>query len=172
MERPSAQELYRRHGHAIFRFLRAATRDRTQAEDLTQEVFVRVVRGLETYDPRERDLAWLFRIARRLLLDRARADSRRPHLVPEAEAAAPSLPARALEGLSLAEALSALSSPEREAFLLREIGGLGYQEIASATGGTADAVRNRIFRAREALRRALAPALAHARARAGKETLR
>ena len=51
MERPTAQELYRSHGHAIFRFLRAATRDRALAEDLTQEVFVRVVRGLGAYDP-------------------------------------------------------------------------------------------------------------------------
>jgi len=170
VERPTAQELYRRHGHAIFRFLRAATRDRALAEDLTQDVFVRVVRGLETYDPRERDLAWLFRIARRLLLDHTRTEARRPHLVPAEDAVPASIPSVTLEGLSLAEALSALPSLERDAFLLREVGGLGYAEIASTVGGTADAVRNRIFRARDALRRALAPALAHARARTGKES--
>ncbi|HEX5042611.1 MAG TPA: RNA polymerase sigma factor [Candidatus Polarisedimenticolaceae bacterium] len=170
MERPTAQELYRRHGHAIFRFLQAATRDRTLAEDLTQEVFVRVVRGLERYDPRERDLAWLFRIARRLLLDHGRTEQRRPRLVREEEVVLPPVPPVALEGLSLAEALSSLPTSERDAFLLREVGGLGYDEIASATGGTAAAVRNRIFRARDALRRALAPALARARGRAGKES--
>jgi RNA polymerase sigma-70 factor (ECF subfamily) len=171
LERPTAQDLYRRHGHAIFRFLRAATHDRALAEDLTQDVFVRVVRGLEAYDPRERDLAWLFRIARRLLLDRRRTETRQPRLV-VAEVAEPGATESPLAGLTLSQALSALPDSECEAFLLREVGGLGYDEIAAATGGSAAAVRNRIHRARAALRVALAPMLAQGRAQAIKETSR
>jgi RNA polymerase sigma-70 factor (ECF subfamily) len=58
---------------------------------------------------------------------------------------------------SLRQALSALPEDERAAFLMREAGGLGYEEIAAATECSKDAVRMRIYRARLALRQALAP---------------
>ena len=158
MDRPTAEELYRRHHLKIFRFLRKMTGESAQAEDLTQDVFVRVIRGLETYDPRERDLAWLFRIARRLFADRERGGQRRPVLVQETLVGARPVPPTQSLGASLEEALGLVPQPEREAFLLREQGGLGYTEIVAISGVTPDAVRNRIYRARWQLRQILGPA--------------
>jgi RNA polymerase sigma-70 factor (ECF subfamily) len=169
MDRPSAESLFESHHRAIFRFLSRQTGDRRLAEDLTQETFLRVVRGLERFEPRERDLAWLFRIARRLLSDRRRDDSRRPTLVPEA-ASQPSASGDTADlRLRLGEALTEVPEAEREAFLLREHGGLGYEEIAALTGVTPDAVRNRIHRARSALREAMSAELTVARHRLAEE---
>ena len=157
MDRPTAEALFRRHHLNVFRFLRKMTGDAAVAEDVAQDVFVRVIRGLETYDARDRDLAWLFRIARRLLADRERDARRRPVLVaddrPHAAVSSTAI------GLEIDEALRLLPVDEREAFLLREQGGLGYEEIGSLSGATPDAVRNRIHRARLHLRAMLGPAL-------------
>ena len=157
MDVPSARSLFDRHHAVVYRFLRKLTGDASVAEDLSQEVFMRVVRGLETYQVRDRELAWLFRIARRLVLDRQRSASRRPVLVEELADDAPARLSQPHLGLDLDRALQRLGDVEREAFLLREIGGLGYDEIAAVTGGTHDAIRNRIHRARMSLRAALSP---------------
>ena len=157
MDVPSARSLFDRHHAVVYRFLRKLTGDASAAEDLSQEVFLRVVRGLETYEPRERELAWLFRIARRLVLDRHRSASRRPVLVEQVGEDVAGRSSQPHVRLDIDRALQDLGDPEREAFLLREVGGLGYDEIAAVTGGTHDAVRNRIHRARMALRAALAP---------------
>ena len=157
MQAAAARDLYLRNRLAIFRFLRNATGSREVAEDLTQEVFVRALRGLDRYEEREREAAWLFRIGRRLLLDHRRTERRRPTLVVGETIPAPVVPAESEQSLVLSQALAALAEHEREAFLLRELGGLGYEEIASIVGASADAVRNRICRARRALRDALLP---------------
>ena len=169
MDRPTAEALFERHHPAIFRFLARSTGDRRLAEDLTQETFVRVLRGLENFEPRERDLAWLFRIARRLLSDRRRDDARRPTLVPDPGVERAVTTATADLRVRLSEALVEIPAAEREAFLLREHGGLGYDEIAAVTGATPDAVRNRIHRARSALREAMSADLTAARRRLAEE---
>lgn len=156
MALPSAEELFDRHHLTVFRYLRRVTGDKELAEDLTQETFVRVIRGLETYDPRDRDLAWLLRIAKRLLMDHQRGARRRPsslHPVPDVYGQADKT--SRLESMDLNEALAGLNELDRETFLLREAGGLCYEEISSLLGITRDAVRNRIHRARKALREAL-----------------
>jgi RNA polymerase sigma-70 factor (ECF subfamily) len=148
---PSALELFERHHRAVFRFLRQWTTSVEEAEDLTQEVFVQVVRSLPRYEERQRERAWVFQIARNLWLDRLRARGRVP---PHEPLEARKAPVPAGQGLQVAlgQALAGLQDAEREAFLLREVGGLGYGEIARLTGGTEGAVRNRIYRARVALR--------------------
>jgi RNA polymerase sigma-70 factor (ECF subfamily) len=155
MGRVSAEDLFLRHHLTIFRFLRKMTGDVALAEDVTQDLFVRVIRGVESFDSREQDLAWLFRIARRLLADHARNQRRRPISVPGSPAD-PS-PVAAVQPLALVldEALGLLPEPEREAFVLREQSGLGYDEIAAISGATPGAVRNRIHRARCQLRQFL-----------------
>ncbi len=152
--RPTPEALFHHHHVTIFRFLRRLTSDGALAEDLTQEVFLRAIRSLSTYDPQERDLAWLLRIARRLAMDRAKAARRRPVLLEE-EGSLPSAPPTQELSLALDQALARVPEAEREAFLLREVGGLGYEEIAAVTEVTPDAVRNRIYRARCSLRSAL-----------------
>jgi RNA polymerase sigma-70 factor (ECF subfamily) len=151
---PSALELFERHHRDVFRFLHRMTGSGAEAEDLTQEVFVRVVCSLPQYEERGLEKAWVFQIARNVWLDRQRA-LRRTVPAESLGAHVVAFPAMQLARLALDEALARLGEGEREAFLLRELGGLGYAEITRLTGGTESAVRNRIHRARLALRRIL-----------------
>jgi RNA polymerase sigma-70 factor (ECF subfamily) len=157
MSAPDAAALFDRHHLAVFRFLRRMTGDSSLAEDLTQEVFLRVVRGLDSYEERSREVSWIFRIARNVLVDRHRARARSPQDGSLPDAAAVSRSATQVMTAILDEALARLPEEEREAFLMREVGGLGYHDIAEASGATPDAARMRIHRARLALREALGP---------------
>jgi RNA polymerase sigma-70 factor (ECF subfamily) len=169
METPRAAAIFERHHLAIYRFLRRATGDGTSAEDLTQEVFLRVVRGVDRYEDRFRERAWVFRIARNVLLDgHRRAQKVHPILGLEA-AEQVTVAGRQAESVVLQEALGSLREEEREAFLLREVAGLGYEEIGPIVEATPDAVRMRIYRARTALRAWLGGA---GGTRAPKETVR
>src|SRR6186713_53284 len=75
---PLAARLFERHGSAVRRYFRRQLRGASTADDLAQEVFVRVVRSAETYDDREREQAWVFRIARNVLVDHHRRSDRTP----------------------------------------------------------------------------------------------
>jgi RNA polymerase sigma factor (sigma-70 family) len=149
-----ARRIFEQHGTAVHRYFRRVTGDTATADDLSQEVFLRVIRGGDRYEARERERAWVFRIARNVLLDRHRQTSRTPPIDANAE---PLTAASQTTRVSVREALAQLPADEREAFLLREIGGLGYGEIAAATDSTISAVRSRIYRARLALRDKLIP---------------
>ena len=155
MSRADAAAIFDRHHLAVFRFLRRMTGRASVAEDLTQEVFLRVVRGAATYEERERELSWVFRIARHVLVDRHRAETRAPAAIAIEDGGPFAVPALQPVGFAIDEALVRLPDAEREAFLLREVAGLGYAEIAGITGATPDAARMRIHRARIALRAAL-----------------
>jgi RNA polymerase sigma-70 factor (ECF subfamily) len=148
---PLVGELFHRHHRALLRYAYRVTRRHDVAEDLVQETFARAVRSVETYEPRGRDLAWLFSILRRLLLDRHRAESRSSHVVRDADGAASAAGHQELSAI-LQQALDQLNTLEREAFLLREIGGLTYNEIAQVSETTIESVRSRIYRARLQLR--------------------
>jgi len=99
----------------------------------------------------------VFRIARNLALNHVRDDRRRPVAgeLPDAAAA----PATQALAAALREALEQLSPVDRDVFLMREAGGLSYEEISFACQLTADAVRSRLHRARQQLRAALGPGL-------------
>lgn len=153
MHRDLVDSLFARYREPVYRFLRRMLRDAAAAEDLTQDTFLRALGG--PYQANGNERAWIFQIARNLARDRARAAERRP--VPVAledfggPAADPSL------ALSLEAALERLADEDREVFLLREVGGLSYAEIAAACGVTLDAVRSRLHRSRLALRANLMP---------------
>ena len=142
--------LFDRYRLPVYRFLRRLLRDGAVAEDLTQETFVRALGGRYRADGRER--AWLFQIARNLARDHLRATLRRPTLVELPELTSEGDFSRATE---LDAALAALGEEDREVFLLKEIGGLSYSEIAEACELTPDAVRSRLHRTRLILRSAL-----------------
>lgn len=166
---PTALELFERHHLAVFRFLKRMGAEPADAEDLTQQVFLRVLTALPSYEERQLEKAWVFRIARNVRLDHLRIESRSPPGKPLSECLAAAVPLGHEQRLDIDAALARLGDAEREAFLLREVGGLGYVEIAGAIGATPDAVRNRIHRARMSLRQALgAPRLA--RASGGRES--
>jgi RNA polymerase sigma-70 factor (ECF subfamily) len=158
VNRDLVTSLFERYRLPVYRFLRRLLRDGPVAEDLTQETFVRALGSRYHADGRER--AWLFQIARNLARDHLRAASRRPALVELAEVAGGGDFTRATE---LDAALAAVAEEDREVFLLKEIGGLSYSEIADACDLTPDAVRSRLHRTRLMLRAALgAPAAAKA----------
>jgi RNA polymerase sigma-70 factor (ECF subfamily) len=98
--------------------------------------------------------SWLFTITRRVLLDRHRALARRPEEM--ALNREPSAAVNQERSAVLADALGHLPDSDREPFLLREVGGLTYEEIAVVCDLTLEAVRSHIYRARQQLRRSLA----------------
>ena len=145
----------------LFRyFCRAVGRAET-ARDLTQEVFLRVSR---TPIPAAGDgdlRAWLFRIARNLAIDHHRNSLRHPE--PTMLVGEPTRSPSQDVNLAVNEALASLSALDRDVFLMREVAGLSYEEIAQACELTADAVRSRIHRTRLQLRDLLAAPIATSR---------
>ena len=119
--------MFHRHGRAVRRFLYRLTRNPAAADDLAGEVFLRVVQAAPAYEPREREAAWVFRIAQNVWRD---ANRRRIRSVEDARAADVASPANQVEGLDLQRGLEALPEDERVALLLGEMGGLSYAEIA------------------------------------------
>jgi RNA polymerase sigma-70 factor (ECF subfamily) len=150
----TAAEMFDRHHLAIYRYLLRMTGSREHAEELTQEVFLHVVRSAGTYEERSRERAWLFHSAHNLWFDHTRRERRAVETV-LIEHVEPSEPARQALRLSLIQALTLLQDNEREAFVLAEIVGLSYKDIADACSATPAAIRSRIYRARMQLRAAL-----------------
>jgi RNA polymerase sigma-70 factor (ECF subfamily) len=149
-----ALRLFEQHGPAVRRYFRRLVRDASAADDLSQEVFLRVVRGATSYEAREREQAWIFRIARNVFLDHQRRAMRS---VEDAGGVEAVLPPHQGVRIDIQRALASLPPDECEAFLLGEIGGLTYAEIAALTGTTVPGVRSRIYRARLALRDRVIP---------------
>jgi RNA polymerase sigma-70 factor (ECF subfamily) len=152
--RPTSAELFERHHLAIYRYLLKTTGSPETAEDITQDVFVRVLKGLDGYEERDQERSWLFRIARNLRCDRGRREHRQPTPSPLGDIE-PLEPARQDLQLSLARALAGLEEDDRDMFVLAEIGGLSYAEIGVICDASPAAVRSRIYRARLALRAVL-----------------
>jgi RNA polymerase sigma-70 factor (ECF subfamily) len=149
-----AKELFRRHHLRIYHYFRRCTRDTGAAEDLTQEVFLRVIKGLRSYRTEGREEAWIFTIARNVMLNHRRQRAKEPQHA-ELEGDEPSRSRDPSSRLALDQALGRLSDLDRDVFLLREVGGLSHGEIATICDITNDATRSRIYRAREALRSTL-----------------
>ena len=159
----NTRELFERYHLPIFRYLKRSTGSRERAEELTQEVFVRVMRAGKNRRPEPgRERAWLFTIARNLLLNLKRDAHRRPETLSLDEARSPAAHDASMDRVDLGNALSDLAAIDRDVFLMRELGGLGYDEISGICEISPDAVRSRIYRARlelrEALRGSIAPA--------------
>jgi RNA polymerase sigma factor (sigma-70 family) len=160
---PSWEEIVRTHSGRVYRLAYRLTGNTHDAEDLTQEVFVRVFRSLSRYTPGTFE-GWLHRITTNLFLDMAR---RRQRIRFEGlgDDAAQRLhgpgptPAEAFEERHLdADVFAALESlpPEyRAAVVLCDIEGLSYEEIAATLGVKLGTVRSRIHRGRAHLRTAL-----------------
>jgi RNA polymerase sigma-70 factor (ECF subfamily) len=159
-----AATLANAHGAAVRAYFRRVLGRADVAEDLAQEVFVRVLRFADRYQDRGMDRAWLFAIANHVLVDHLRrgASSQAPaaavHGGTDQAIACPAVPATQELRTVLQHALGGLDALDRDAFLLAEVAGLSYAEIAAVLHLSHAAARSRIFRARLALRTALAPA--------------
>ena len=155
-------DLYQRYRRPVFQFAWRMTGSETAAEDVTQESFLALLDGAN-YDPAAGGLrVYLFGIARYRAMRRIRAAEREAPELPEIPAPFDTLGAvLADERASLVEqAVASLPVAQREALILFEYEGLSMEEIARATGSESGAVKARLFRARESLRRKLAPLLA------------
>lgn len=153
-----AHYLFSAHRDGVFRYLSRIV-GHGAADELTQEVFLRVARAETPPADEGAGRAWVFRIARNLALNHLRDARRHGVAVDMTDRAGP---ATQELGVALRQALDALAPLDRDVFLMREAGGLGYDEIARACDITTDAVRSRLHRARLQLRARLEPSLAHA----------
>ena len=159
----NADLLFTAHRDRVFRYLSRFIGQGDAARDLTQEVFLRVTRGPVPESDEAGRRAWVFRIARNLALNHVRDDRRRTAAAPVELAR----PATQELSAALREAIAALPELDRDVFLLREVAGLSYEEIASASELTPAAIRSRLHRTRQQLRAALDPALSAEWARRG-----
>jgi len=172
------EQLVRRYQVRLVRLLVHLAPSPDQAEDLAQEVFMRVFRARERYEPGAKFSTWLFTIAGNVAHNAHRSRSRRKE-VPEADAPRPGgekssgaiesmateasglMPARMLDrrerSAMVREAIGQLGDRQRMALLLNRFEGMNYAEIAETMGMSTKAVKSLLARARVHLRNLLAP---------------
>lgn len=160
---PSWDELVREHADRVYRLAYRLSGNQHDAEDLTQETFIRVFRSLSNYKPGTFE-GWLHRITTNLFLDMVRRRTRiRMEALPEDYDRVPAdtpdpqqLYADANLDADLQSALDSLAPEFRAAVVLCDIEGLSYEEIATTLGVKLGTVRSRIHRGRQAIRDHLA----------------
>lgn len=147
-----ADVLFTLYRQGVFRYLCRIVGQVETAHDLTQEVFLRVARSPVPAADEAGRRAWVFKIARNLVLNHLRDGRRRLEPVALTDVAEPATQELAV---AIGQALASLPEVDRDVFLLRETAGLSYGEIAAACELTVEAVRARLHRARQQLRAAL-----------------
>ncbi len=160
-ELPKLAVLFERHHRALFRYFVSLNRNRELSEDLVQDVFFRILRYRATYDPGKTFTAWMYRIARRASLDRAR--ERRAEVIgieavtdrrgePASAAPGPEERAAKMQNLGLLQrALDLLPADKREILVLSRFQEMKYEEIAAVLDCEVGAVKVRVYRAVRAL---------------------
>jgi RNA polymerase sigma-70 factor, ECF subfamily len=183
-DRSAFAVLVRRHKTSIFNFILRQVRQQTTAEDLTQDVFVRVVQNAATFKHEARFTTWAYSIARNLCIDHLRKMSLRRHPSLDqtsgrdqdgptlGERVADEHPSAAADrqvmGSDIAQrivaAVEALPPEQREVFLLRQLAKVPFKEIAKMTGVPENTVKSRMRYALERLQDALCEYEDYARA--------
>jgi RNA polymerase sigma factor (sigma-70 family) len=166
---PTWEEIVTEHSARVYRLAYRLTGNMHDAEDLTHDVFIRVFRSLDSYQPGTFE-GWLHRITTNAFLDKMRRKQRIRFDALSDEAAA-RLPTRELGPEQyytdthfdddVQRALDALSADFRAAVVLCDIEGLSYEEIATTLDIKLGTVRSRIHRGRSQLREALAHRAPH-----------
>ena len=160
---PNWEEVARTYGRFLYTVAYRLSGNHEDAQDLAQEVLLRVRRGLETYRPGSME-GWLSRITTNVFLDEVRRRRRRPQdslpadpdrVVPPAPAADVAHAQQTLPD-DVQAALSALPDEFRVAVVLCDVAGQSYQEISASLGVPLGTVRSRIHRGRAILRGSLA----------------
>lgn len=155
-------ELFERHHRRLFAFFQRLVGDRTAAEDLVQEVFVRLLKYRHTFRDAAEFSPWVFGVARNAAVDHFRARPRELPENPEAPEPAAVLP-HPIERLERREqqehlqaALARLAPERRELLLMARFGEMRYETIGELLGCSAGAVKLRVHRALKELRAAYA----------------
>jgi RNA polymerase sigma factor (sigma-70 family) len=160
---PTWEDVARDHGRFLYTVAYRLTGNSDDAQDLVQEVLLKVRKGLETYRPGSLE-GWLSRITTNTFLDETRRRRRRPvdHLPDDPDRVLPAGPAAdvalAAEVLpdNVQQALARLPEEYRTAVVLCDVVGLSYSEIGEALDVPVGTVRSRIHRGRAQLRKVLA----------------
>jgi RNA polymerase sigma-70 factor, ECF subfamily len=144
----------------VFNYVLRMVGDRALAEDLGQEIFLRIYQGLPGFSLRCRFTTWLFQVAKNRVLDELRARERKPQSVVRIDDIPPleviDAPPERVETIDAVwRAVAALNADLKMALLLRDVVGLSYTEIADTLEITLATVKWRIFKAREEVQLAL-----------------
>ncbi len=172
------EELMLRYQNRVVTVLEHLVNDRSQAEDLAQDVFLRVYRARKNYVPGSKFSTWLFKITNNVALNALRSKSRRREINVEsrrsgpmgaarldemAQAASGLMPARQLDKAEMRDiiqlALESLNERQRMAVLLSKFEGMNYADIATTMEMTPKAIKSLLSRARVNLRQVLEPYL-------------
>jgi RNA polymerase sigma-70 factor (ECF subfamily) len=145
----------------VYNYVLRLVGDRALAEDLTQEVFLRVFQGLPKFSLRSKFTTWLFQVTKNRVLDELRASERRPRLSVALEDVPPlevvDAPFERVEAMDAVwRSVAGLTPDLKMALLLRDIVGLSYTEIADSLEITLATVKWRIYKAREEVQLGLA----------------
>jgi RNA polymerase sigma-70 factor (ECF subfamily) len=169
-DRDAFRVLVERYQGRVFRLALRVMRDEEQARDVSQEAFLKVYRSIDRFEGRSSFYTWLYRLTMNVCLDAKRRDKSDRHvewneevaLDTEGEISGPAplaAPSKSLERSELREsmqkAIDELPDDARRTFLLREVDGLSYTEIATALEIPKGTVMSRLHYARRRLREAL-----------------
>jgi len=160
------ERLYQRYRTRLYRHLAYQCGDPALAEELYQDIWIKVIAARADYEPLAKFSTWIFRIAHHRLIDHYRRhahdvagrfdDDCEPDELPAPAGVNPAVQAeRSAIAVRLSAALAALPEPQREAFLLAEEGGLTLDEIANATACGRETVKSRLRYALGKLRHSL-----------------
>ena len=143
------ETLYARHRARLFRFVLRSVKERGMAEELFQDVWMRVIEARGRYAPKARFTTWLYSIAHNRLIDHWRRKGLSvvdlENVEVEGNSPNPERQAEARQGLQrFAKALEALPPAQREAFLLHEEAGMSVAQIAQSTGAGEEAAKSRL----------------------------
>jgi RNA polymerase sigma-70 factor (ECF subfamily) len=146
-------ELFARYKQPVFGFFRRRLADQEQAEELTQETFLAILRASSRYEPRALFRTYLYAIGLKILrAHRRKTAFRATFLGAKDKVREPASPSTTDTELFLRQAVARLERVDREILLLREFEQLSYAEIAELLRLPINTVRSRLFRARMALR--------------------
>jgi len=152
-DRRAFERLYRRHGQRVFALCMRMTADRALAEELVQDVFVRVWQKLGTFRSDAAFATWLHRVAVNVVLGRPTAQGAAADDTALAEAAARPVPVG--DRLDLEAAIASLPQGARRVFVLHDVEGYTHEEIGMHLGITSGGSKAQLHRARLLLREAL-----------------
>ncbi len=161
-DRAAADELIALVHPVLARFYYALTGNPRMVEDLLQDCWLRIHRARQSYRPGDPVLPWIFAIARHTRVDQYRRWKRSAGRESDIEAMPhhPSADLRhdmenRLEAQSILAVLDTIPEAQREVLLMLKVNGMSIEEVARATGSTATAVKQKAYRAYQAVRRAL-----------------
>ncbi len=156
------ETLYRRHKDPIYRYLLRLCGHRHTAEDIFQEVWGKIVKARASYRPTAKFTTFLYRVAHNCFIDHIRRNKRHagstvlePELHSDPGETLELVTERSLARERLELALTTLPEEQRDAFLLREEGGLSVDQIASVTGCNRETAKSRLRYAVNKLRSAI-----------------